>query len=290
MAFRKVMLAAALLVPFGVVSPASASISPYVETVAALGPCDEYVALYNYGQGTWTEVGGQASAIYMGAPGLFATDPKTGDISRYNGTPGSWTTIGGPGAQFAVGGSYLYGLGPSMNYVAVWNGVGQGWSVIGGAANAIAAGGAGLVATNPASTAVDRYNGTPGSWTQIGGSAIASGSVFTVGDSGIYAVTSGGVVEQWAGGQSWTVIGSGARQLYAGGAGVYAISSANGDIEQYSGTPGGWTVIGGPGDQFAVSQTALYGLATDYTYVAQYTPGVGWNEIGGETDGITAGG
>jgi len=47
---------------------------------------------------------------------------------------------------------------------------------------------------------------------------------------------------------------------------------------------------GGPGDQFAVSQTALYGLATDYTYVAKYTPGVGWNEIGGETDGITAGG
>jgi hypothetical protein len=281
-------LAATAAAPLAVAAPASASISPYVVTVAALGPCGEYVALYD-GQGTWTEVGGEAEAIYMGAPGLFATDQTTGDISRYNGTPDSWTTIGGPGAQFAVGGAYLYGLGPSLNYVAVWSGSGQSWTEIGGPADAIAAGGAGLVATNPSSTAVFRYNGTPGSWTQIGGSAVAGG-VFTVGDSGIYVVTPGGLVEQWAGGQNWNVIGTGTSTLYAGGDGVYGISSSTGDIAQYSGTPYDWNVVGGPGDEFAVSQTALYGLAPDFTYVAQFTPGVGWSEIGGETDGIAAGG
>jgi hypothetical protein len=107
-----------------------------------------------------------------------------------------------------------------------------------------------------------------------------SGTTFTVGDSGIYGMTSSGLIEQWTGsGQNWTVIGSGARTLTAGGAGVFAVNSATGDIEQYQGTPGAWSVIGGPGTAFAANATDLYGTAPDETYVAQYTPSTGWNVI-----------
>ncbi|MBR7827020.1 hypothetical protein KDK95_11950 [Actinospica sp. MGRD01-02] len=274
------------------VAPISVSLSPYVETVAVLDACD-MVNLYNYGQGGWTNLELTARAVYIGAPGVFAILPDSNDIAIYNGTPGSWTTIGGPGAQFAIGGSYLYGLGPSGNYVAVWNGLSSGWAVIGGAASAIAAGGYGLVAKNPAGNAVYRYVG--GSWTQIGDSSIATGSTFSVSDSGIYAVTAAGVVEQWAGGMSWTVIGSGVQTLHVGGDGVYGVQSSTGDIAQYNGTPGYWTIIGGPGSDFAVSDTAVYGLAPDLSYVAQYSPGNGWYVISGgltgsQVNAIAAGG
>jgi hypothetical protein len=47
-------------------------------------------------------------------------------------------------------------------------------------------------------------------------------------------------------------------------------------------------VIGGPGAQFTLSRTAVYGLGPSYDYVALYTPGVGWTEIGGPAAQIAA--
>jgi hypothetical protein len=294
MAFRTVAFAAVLLVSACVAGPASASISPYVETVAEIGPYDDYLALYDYGQGTWTEVGPAPDRVYLGGPGLFAIDPATGDINRYDGTPGQWSPVGGPGAEFAIGGSHLYGLGPSENYVAEWNGTGQSWTVIGGPAAGIAAGGAGLVASTPSRSAVYRYNGTPGSWTQIGGAGVGADQLY-VNDEGVYAVSStpgNAVIERWNGsGQNWTVIGTGFSDwLWVGGDRVYANSATTGDIEQYDGTPGAWTDIGPPGEMFAVSQTALYALAPDSSSVSQYEPGVGWTKIGGPADSLAAGG
>lgn len=48
--------------------------------------------------------------------------------------------------------------------------------------------------------------------------------------------------------------------------------------------------VGGPGYEFAVSRTTLYGLAADRSYVAGFTPGVGWAEIGGSAAAIAADG
>lgn len=296
MAFRKAVFAAVLVASACVAGPASASISPYVETVAEILPYNGGLALYNYGEGTWTVVGTTPEWFYMGGPGLFAVDPATGDINRYNGTPGQWTTVGGPGSEFAIGGSHLYGLGPSENYVAEWNGTGESWTVIGGPASGIAAGGAGLVASTPSRSAVYRYNGTPGSWTQIGGSTIGADSLY-VNDEGIYAVSNNptdAVIERWTGtGQNWTVIGSVgfSNWLWVGGDEVYANSAVTGDTEQYDGTPGDWTDIGQPnGEIYAVSQTTLYALAPDSSYVSQYEPGVGWAKIGGPAESLAAGG
>ena len=294
MSFVRLTLAAGLAAGLAVsaaflgAGPAAAGTVSYADTVAALGPNDAYVALYNPGQG-WTEVGGAAAAVYLGAPGLFEMGTG-GDILQYSGTPGDWTTIGGPGSQFVMDGQHLYGLAVDYSYVAVWNGPGQGWTEIGGTADSIAAGGAGLVSWSPGK-GVELYNGTPGSWTQIGGPTQASGAV-AVSDTGIYVATSNGLVEQWTGaGQSWTVIGSGSDLIYAGGDGLYITVGSEQNIEQYSGTPGDWTVIGGYGQQFAVSRNALYGLGPDGDYVAQWNgPGHGWTEIGGPASWISAGG
>lgn len=293
-ALRRAVFAAVLVAAACVAGPASASISPYVETVAEFGPYDNYLALYNLGQGTWTQVGPAFDRAYMGGPGLFGIDPATGDIDRYDGTPGQWSTVGGPGSEFAIGGMHLYGLGPAENYVAEWNGSGESWTIIGGPASGIAAGGAGLVASTPSQSAVYRYNGTPGSWTQIGGSTIAADLLY-VNDEGVYAVSptlGNAVIEKWSGsGQNWTVIGTGFSDwLWVGGDEAYANSAVTGDVEQYDGTPGDWTDIGPQGEFFAASQTTLYALASDSSYVSQYEPGIGWAKIGGPADSLVAGG
>jgi hypothetical protein len=88
----------------------------------------------------------------------------------------------------------------------------------------------------------------------------------------------------------WTIIGGPASDLYAGSAGVFAVSPTTGDIAQYDGTPGEWTVIGGPGTEFTEAGDHLYGLGPNDAYVAEYdgTPGQ-WTVIGGPADEISGG-
>lgn len=267
-------------------------------TVFALGPNDGYVAEWNgSGQG-WTEIGGPANQLYVGSAGVFATVPSTGDIAQYNGTPGSWTVIGGPGWTFAQSGGHLYGVSPYLNYIAEWNGASGGWTIIYSGSNGsvadLAGGGDGLVAAinNGPDENFYTYNGTPGSWTQIGGSDLGfNHQALVVGDGGIYVLTAAGAVERWSGnGQNWAVLGFGYDGLYVGGTGtnVYATVNVSGTLQQYTGEGEVWDTIGGPGYEFTVSRTALYGLATDRSYVAEYTPGVGWTEIGGPAAEIAA--
>ena len=67
----------------------------------------------------------------------------------------------------------------------------------------------------------------------------------------------------------WTIIGGPATSVYAGSAGVFAVSPGSGDIYQYDGTPGQWTAIGGPGS-FTEAGSHLYGLGPNGAYVAEY--------------------
>lgn len=78
----------------------------------------------------------------------------------------------------------------------------------------------------------------------------------------------------------WTTIGGPARNVYAGGAGVFATNPTTGDIFQYNGTPGSWTQVGGPGSEFAEGGGHLYGVGPSDNYVAEYngTPG-SWTVI-----------
>ena len=240
----------------------SISISPYVSTVFAIGPTQTICAEWNRYTDTWSEIGGPAVNLYVGEPGLFEAvsyDPTSevySGIYRYSGTPGDWTEIGGPGTEFAVGGSHLYGLGPTNNYVAQWNADGTGWTVIGGPSNAIFAGGFGLFATGPGiENGLYRYDGTPGQWTLIDSGA----NEYWVNDNDIYQINETTFqVEQWnSTSNTWSVIGPYAKWLYAGASGLYLVDGDN-DIEQYTGTPGDWDVIGGPSNLVAVSQTNLF--------------------------------
>ncbi|MBR7827019.1 hypothetical protein KDK95_11945, partial [Actinospica sp. MGRD01-02] len=260
------------------------SLQTWQTTVFALGPNDSYVAEWNGPGLGWTEIGGPANQLYVGSAGVFATDPSTGDISQYNGTPGSWTVIGGPGWTFAQSGGHLFGVGPYTNYIAEWNGASGGWTIIYsgsvGSVTDLEGGGEGLVATiGPSGPDTYMYNGTPGSWTQISGSDVAfDHQLMAVDDGGVYVLNAAGQVEQWAGyGESWTVLGSGYKSLFVGGTSgnVYAAATGSGNLQQYTGTPGSWTTVGGPGYMFAVSRSTLYGLAPDRSYVAEYTPGAG---------------
>jgi hypothetical protein len=296
---KAVILAAALAVAAAPGTANAGTIRPlnlpsWQTTVYALGPNDAYVAQWTGSGSNWTIIGGPASHLYVGSAGVFATDPTTGDIAQYNVSTGGWTFIGGPGATFVQSGGHLYGLAPDFSYVAEWNGTPGSWTVVNGTTDALFGGGEQPVALGPDGDAAYVYNGAPGSWTLIAdGGELTEYPKFAVGDGGIYAIDEYDHVEQWTGsGANWTVIGSGYNTLYVGGenSDVYGINDQTGAISEYSGTPNDWSVVGGYGSQFAVSRTTLYGLAPDSSYVAAFTPGVGWTEIGGPAAAIAADG
>jgi hypothetical protein len=93
--------------------------------------------VWNGSPGSWSVIGGAATALYGGGAGLFASNPNDGSINKFNGLPGQWTRIGGRGSSFAVGATRLYGLAPDKSSVSVWNGTA--WVGIGGPADSIAA-------------------------------------------------------------------------------------------------------------------------------------------------------
>jgi hypothetical protein len=261
-------------------------------TVFALGPKDAYVAEYmGYSQG-WVVIGGPASNLYVGSAGVFATDPTTGDICQWNGTTGSagWTVIGGPGQTFVQSQGHLYGLGPGGSYVAEYNGTPGSWTIVYGQTTELAGGGDGLVVVDSDGQGVSLYNGTPGSWTQIGGWQFGAGTQFAVGGANIWALDPFGNIDQWSGsGQSWSLIGENDDSgIFANGDHLYATLYNGGAVQQYTGTPGYWTLIGSTGYQFAVSRTTLYRLAPNLSSVALYTNGVGWSTIGGPGAAIAA--
>ena len=261
-------------------------------TVYALGPGDAYVAEWMGQSVGWIKIGGPARNLYVGSAGVFATDPNSGDIAQYNASTGNWTFIGGPGMTFTQSGGHLFGLSTQLDYVAEWNGTPNSWTIIySGDVIAISGGGDGLVATLDYGNDAYLYDGSPGLWTQISGPDLAYDGQFAVGDAGIYVLDPIGEIRQWTGsGENWTLLGVLNSGLYVGGAdnNVYAVSELTGDIEIYDGQPKVWTTVGGPGAQFAVSRTTLYGLAPDSSYVAEYTPGVGWTKIGGPAAAIAA--
>ncbi len=58
------------------------------------------------------------------------------------------------------------------------------------------------------------------------------------------------------------------NELVGGGDKLYGISPVGGDICEYTGTK--WTVIGGPGAQFAAYGPSLYRLSVDKKEIYRY--------------------
>lgn len=97
---------------------------------------------------------------------------------------------------------------------------------------------------------------------------------------------------QWNGpsGSGWTEIGPpGVLAVIPGPLGVFAVLSDH-NIYEYSGTPGQWTLIGGPGNRFVQAAGHLFGLGPDGSYIAEWNgPGQGWTIISGAAREIKGG-
>ncbi|MFI5476689.1 hypothetical protein ACIA6D_41795, partial [Streptomyces cacaoi] len=92
-------------------------------------------------------------------------------------------------------------------------------------------------------------------------------------------------------GTSWTRIGGPAKNIYAGGAGLFATNPDTGHIYKYDGQPDNWTEVGGPGAVFASGHDRLYAIAPDRSAVYVWSgKGTSWTRIGGPAKNIYAGG
>ena len=165
------------------------------------------------------------------------------------------------------------------------------WTQIGGAANGLYGGGHGLVATDAAQRNILLYRGTPGNWQQISapGEALAApGAAFAVTGNAVFGLTPDrqSVWQYDDSGTSWTQIGGAASGIYGGDNGLVA-TDATQAILLYTGTPGNWQQIGGPGAEFTVTGNAVYGLTQDRQQVQQYA-GTGWKRCGGPASEIVA--
>src|SRR3990170_2029056 len=89
----------------------------------------------------------------------------------------------------------------------------------------------------------------------------------------------------------WTKIGGKAKELYAGGAGLFATSPDSGDIYRFNGKAKPWTKVGGPGFMFVANDQTVYGLTPNRGGVYEYLGSPGkWKAIGGTALEIVAGG
>ncbi|MBN1487643.1 MAG: hypothetical protein JW981_08375, partial [Anaerolineae bacterium] len=154
---------------------------------------------------SWVQIRDFTGTIFGGGAGLFATDPKNGDIYAYAGAPFAWTRIGSRGDAFAVGAHTLYGLAPAdepeaQRGVYRWLGVPGEWQQIGRHARNIYAGGEALYAVDPDKGDIYKYNGTPFDWTRVGG----PGQMFAVDDWGtLYGLSGPGSTAHTAGVYRW---------------------------------------------------------------------------------------
>ncbi|MDX2394130.1 hypothetical protein NJL88_29540 [Streptomyces sp. DK15] len=178
----------------------------------------------------------------------------------------------------------LYTLTP--DHSALWRRSGSRWEQISGPAGSVYAGRAGVFITRPGTnTQISKYNDETRTWEPIGE---ASGSFAVTGDH-LYHLTPDGI-GQWDG-ADWTGIGGPAKNIYAGGAGLFATNPKTGHIYKYGGKPNQWTEIGGPGATFASGHDRLYAIAPDHSAVYEWTgKGTEWTRIGGPAENIYAGG
>ncbi|MFB8038771.1 DNA/RNA non-specific endonuclease [Streptomyces sp. NPDC056004] len=177
----------------------------------------------------------------------------------------------------------LYTL--SADNSALWKRGSDGWSPLSGPVNAVYAGRADVFTTGPDSEQIRKYNTGTRNWDPVGG---ASGQFAATGEH-LYRLVPDGIGE-WHG-DTWTKIGGPAKNIYAGGAGLFATNPDTGDLYKYSGKRDKWTRIGGPGATFAVGEDHVYGIAPDRTAVYEWTgKGTGWTRIGGPAKGLYAGG
>lgn len=109
-----------------------------------------------------------------------------------------------------------------------------------------------------------------------------NGVVFTrVGESGEPAGDFSG---------DWALIGTQAREIYAGGSKLYGVMTGTGDLYEYSGSGDRWALIGSGGSSYAVDGNGyIYGISSGDVWRYNGT-GTSWTRIGGPAVRLYAGG
>ncbi|WP_051782614.1 MULTISPECIES: RNase A-like domain-containing protein [unclassified Streptomyces] len=250
------------------------------------------------GQGTdWTVLGAPSSPVSPPAPPQpteqapppVAPDPADENAAADEHGPEAEDPEPAEGGDAALAMAVtakddLYTLTP--DHSALWRRSGSRWEQISGPAGSVYAGRAGVFITRPdTNKQISKYNDETRAWEPIGE---ANGSFAITGDH-LYHLTPDGI-GQWDG-DDWTGIGGPAKNIYAGGAGLFATNRDTGHIYQYGGKPNHWTEIGGPGATFASGHDRLYAITPDHSAVYEWSGnGTEWTRIGGPAENIYAGG
>ncbi|MEU2955643.1 hypothetical protein [Streptomyces xanthochromogenes] len=277
---------------------------------------------YNGQPDQWAQAGEAGKAFTLSSTRLYGLAPDSNSVHQWSGQGADWTSLGAPSApvqtpappqpteqtppptapkpaeappQPSEAGDAalamavtakddLYTLAP--DHSALWRRRDSGWEQISGPAGAVYAGRAGVFITRPdTNTQLSKYNEETGAW----GPIIEAGGSFAVTGDHLYHLVPGRI-DQWDG-EDWTVIGGPAKNIYAGGAGLFATNRDTGHIYKYDGKPNHWTEIGGPGATFASGHDRLYAISPDHLAVYEWSGrGTDWTRIGGPAQNIYAGG
>ena len=245
------------------IGEAAHSLALFGNRLAALTPDRSAVFLHDRTSGTWTKIGGPATALVGGAWDLYAVSPEGGDLWRFDGS--KWKKAGGPGAQFVGICNAVYGLTPDRSKVFRYDRYTGAWSEIGGPAGTLVGGGSKLYATNPSNGAIWAYSRFDRKWTRIGG----PGSMFVGVGGTVYGLTpdKSAVYKYKGTPDSWTKVGGPADSLIGGGSDLYALQPGTLKLWRYRGTGQQWDEVGTPGTGFVSVGRTIYGMTTNKSEV-----------------------
>lgn len=214
--------------------------------------------------------------------GILASFPAQADEPAPAGAPIAL------GSVTATGDDQLFALAADKSAVYRYNGQGTDWTKVGGPAESLHAGGAGLFATARDTGKIFKYDESPDAWSHIG----EAGADFAVTNDRLYALNPDRTaVYEWSRqGTDWTKIGGPAKDLDAGGAGLFA-TGLDDKVFKYDETSEAWSQIGEPGADFAVTGDRLYGITPDHSAVYAWNEqGTDWTRVGGPAQTLHAGG
>ncbi|WP_405787238.1 phospholipase A2 [Streptomyces sp. NBC_00029] len=187
--------------------------------------------------------------------------------------------------QIVAAGDSVFALAADHQAVYEWSEGQANWQKVKGATQKLYAGGDTVYAIEQGSGDIMKYGGDPNEWNRIGG----PGATFAATSKKLYGISPDHklVMEYTGKGDVWRKVGDRAENLYTGpDKALYATNPVDKSIVKYDGK---WTVVGGPGDTFAVTDNNFYGLTPDRRTVVEYDPGKNkWRRVGGPAGTIFA--
>ncbi|MFD5085007.1 phospholipase A2 [Kitasatospora sp. NPDC058406] len=188
--------------------------------------------------------------------------PKNGSgVYLWSPDRDGWLKVGGPAKELYAAEDTVYVTNPHTGDVYKYNGKPDDWTKVSGPVAELAATNKHLYRITPDHTRVEEYTGSNGVWTKVGGPA-----------AHLYTYT----------GKTPAMKDRRRGQSAPSDSPLYATDPKTGSIAKYD-SPNKWSTIGGPGAQFAVTDTNLYGLAPDRSGILEWNGKTGtaskWTNI-----------